>query len=77
MGIKMKYFVLNPRSKDRFDPYAKASWAAMRAYANHIQYEDHKLATDLREWAERESDINQGIFPEKKCKEGECKCKKS
>ena len=48
----MKYFVLKPSGSDA---YAKASRAAMRAYANHIASENEELCDELREWADRET----------------------
>lgn len=50
-GLIMKYFVLKPHGDDQ---YAKASRAAMRAYANHIKGENPELCQELREWADRE-----------------------
>lgn len=50
-GLQMKYFVLKPHGDDA---YAKASRAAMRAYANHIAEENKLLCDDLREWADSE-----------------------
>ena len=51
-GLQMKYFVLKPHGNDA---YAKASRAAMRAYANHISDENKALCNDLREWADYET----------------------
>lgn len=51
-GLQMKYFVLKPHGDDA---YAKASRAAMRAYANHIAEENPDLRDELREWADRET----------------------
>jgi hypothetical protein len=51
-GLQMKYFVLKPHGHDE---YAKASRAAMRAYANHIRDENPELCVELREWADRET----------------------
>lgn len=50
-GLMMKYFVLKPSGDDA---YAKASRAAMRAYASHIHDVNYKLCVELREWADRE-----------------------
>ena len=47
----MKYFVLKPRGND---PYAAASRAAMHQYADCIEDENPDLATELKEWADRE-----------------------
>lgn len=54
MALKMKYFVLKPRSETSDDAYATASRAAMRVYADAIQKTDPELAIELREWATRE-----------------------
>ena len=54
-GLKMKYFVLKPRSNYANDRYGAASRKAMRAYANHIFIEDEDLARDLLVWAAEES----------------------
>ena len=55
-GLKMKYFVLNPRSKITDDSYAEASRKAMRAYARHIGLKNADLCNELLEWANREAD---------------------
>lgn len=47
-GLKMKYFVLKPRGGDA---YAKASRAAMEAYAKVIDDENPVLAQQLKMWA--------------------------
>jgi len=49
-GLLMKYFVLNPRSKTKRDPYAKASRAAMQTYAEAIREENQQLYDDLKTW---------------------------
>ena len=51
MALKMKYFVLKPKGKD---PYAKASRAAMRTYADSIEEENKQLAKELRKWTTTE-----------------------
>jgi hypothetical protein len=53
-GLKMKYFVLNPRSKHAHDPYATASRVAMEAYAKEIRSENPDLAYDLKNWSTEE-----------------------
>ena len=58
MGLKMKYFVLKPKSKVANDPYAKASRKAMRVYANTIKSTNSVLADALRDWAKRESNYD-------------------
>ena len=50
-GLMMKYFVLKPAGTHA---YAKASRMAMRKYADAIQQENPALATELREWTDRE-----------------------
>ena len=50
MALKMKYFVLKPRSKGPGDPYAHASRWAMKAYADAIELHDPELARELQEW---------------------------
>ncbi len=54
MSLKMKYFVLKPRSKFVDDPYAAASRLALEAYATRIASTDSNLADSLREWATSE-----------------------
>lgn len=46
--MKMKYFVLKPKGQDVM---ARASRAAMLAYADEVNNTDQKLAEDLRNWA--------------------------
>jgi len=46
----MKYFVLKPRSKVRYDPWAAASRAAMRSYAIMIEVIDPILSKELKAW---------------------------
>ena len=53
-GLEMKYFVLKPRAKTRDDAYAKASHAAMYAYADSIEETNEALARELRLWAGKE-----------------------
>lgn len=50
-GLQMKYFVLKPAGSDA---HAKASRAAMRTYANHIQETNQQLCDELRAWADNE-----------------------
>jgi len=49
-GLMMKYFVLNPRSREL--TYARASRAAMRTYARMIAHENPEMAAELRAWAD-------------------------
>ena len=48
-GLKMKYFVLKPGGGFG-DPYAKASRAALKAYAKAIEGENPEFAHDLYMW---------------------------
>ena len=54
-GLLMKYFVLKPGGTDT---YAKASRAAMRAYAKMVRAENPDLSNELREWADREAEAS-------------------
>jgi len=54
-GLIMKYFVLKPKAKSKFDIYAKASQQAMIAYANCIQADNNILAMELSMWAREEA----------------------
>ncbi len=57
-GLEMKYFVLKPAGGFE-DPYAKASRAALKAYASAIEDENNQLAHDLRIWEiETQGDAN-------------------
>lgn len=49
-GLQMKYFVLKPKG---MDIYAKASRAAMVAYADTIAEKNPDLSEDLFDWVER------------------------
>ena len=55
-GLKMKYFVLKPKSKYQGDMYAYASRCAMREYADRIYKTNPKLSDELRAWAYSESE---------------------
>lgn len=46
-SLAMKYFVLKPGGRS---PYAAASRAAMRAYADEIGNADPDLAVELENW---------------------------
>ena len=48
MGLKLKYFVLKPAG---CDAHARASRAAMEAYADEIELHDPELANQLYIWA--------------------------
>ncbi len=48
-GLHLKYFVLKPEGG--FDaPYAKASRAALKVYADLIEDENHQLCYDIHQW---------------------------
>lgn len=51
-GLQMKYFVLKPAGES---PYARASRAAMAAYAYAIREENPKLSEELEVWALQEA----------------------
>ena len=57
MGLEMKYFVLKPKAKHQQDEYARASQAALMAYANAIRNEDRDLAKGLSDWAINEAHL--------------------
>ena len=48
-GLKVKYFVLKPGGKTA---YHKASRAAIRKYAESIEFENPQMAEDLRDWVD-------------------------
>ena len=50
-GLLMKYFVLKPRGGNI---YAKASRAALKAYADTVAGDNPELARDLKDWADKE-----------------------
>lgn len=53
LGLQLRYFVLDPKGDDA---HARASRAAMRAYAFSIRERNQTLAFELIEWTEREMD---------------------
>ena len=55
-GLLMKYFVLNPGSKFKGDPYAFASREAMKTYASAVSIIDPLLSTELTEWVKIEKE---------------------
>ena len=61
MGLKMKYFVLKPRSKYRDDPWARASRRALEAFAESIEPTDSDCAAALREWQVTEAVRNHNL----------------
>lgn len=68
MPLQVKYFVLKPRSKYCGDPHAKASRAAMLAYAESIASYDGALGMALADWASAE-DKADFLAPVKEVKE--------
>ena len=52
--MRMKYFVLEPKAKQPNDISAKASCAALRAYAEVIKSSDPELASVIMRWVEQE-----------------------
>jgi hypothetical protein len=50
MGLKMKYFVLNPCSSNGIR--AQASRLAMLAYADAVRSDDQQLAVELEDWVD-------------------------
>jgi len=63
MPLKMKYFVLKPRSKVRYDPWAAASRAAMRTYATMIEIVDPILSKELKTWVKKE-EKEETLYPD-------------
>ena len=59
-GLKMKYFVLKPKSNAEDDIYAHASREAMKTYADVIEPVNPDLALELRVWRQRESWVSRG-----------------
>lgn len=51
--LETKYFVLKPGGNSR---HHKASRMAMRAYARYMRQFDPKLADDICNWANKESE---------------------
>lgn len=54
MSLEMKYFVLKPKSKYKNDPWAMASRAAMRTFADMIAQTDPDIAWELKAWVDKE-----------------------
>lgn len=50
-GLEMRYFILKPKGTNK---HAEASRAGMLAYANIIESEIPELASEIRQWVERE-----------------------
>jgi len=64
-GLKMKYFVLKPDSaRDKHNPHAVASRAAIRTYAEKIESVDSNLAEELRMWCGGIELRGTGVFPD-------------
>lgn len=66
LGLKLKHFVLNPKSRAKDDMYARAKRKAMITYTNHINNIlnngptelnniDYDLAKKLLDCAEKET----------------------
>lgn len=55
-GLMMKYFVLKPAGDD---VYARASRAAMMAYAQAIREENADLGKKLMDWVSTESSFEE------------------
>ncbi len=49
-NLRMKYFVVKPRSKDPDDSYAHASREAMKAYAKAIESVHPDFAQEILNW---------------------------
>ena len=62
MPLKMKYFMLKPKSKSAGDPFAAASRKAMRVYATMIRQVDVELSIALQEWANRETEQDISLY---------------
>jgi len=54
MKLEMKYFILKPKAKSCNDIYAKASQAAMKAYADIVRPTQPEFASELDKWVEEE-----------------------
>ena len=61
IGLKVKYFVLKPRSKVAHDPFATASCAAMLMFADRIYPHNPELAHDLRDWVAKEEQLHNNL----------------
>ena len=53
--MKLKFFILEPESKDENDIYAEASRDALEAFAWTIRDKNPKLSRELLSWAARET----------------------
>jgi len=60
--MKLKYFILKPKSKDENDVYAEASRDALEAFAWTIRDKNPKLARELLSWAARETITCNNMF---------------
>lgn len=56
-GLLMKYFVLKPKGRGT---HARASRAAMRAYAAVVKQCNPELSDELHQWADNEFDLAMG-----------------
>jgi len=59
--LKWKYFVVEPRSKTKNDPFAAAARKAMRTYAAMILNTDPEFAAEILEWADAEFKHDQDL----------------
>ncbi len=64
MAFETKYFVLKPKSRFKDDPFAIASRAGMREFAETIKDTDDELASELLAWCDRE-EFNNMKMPDK------------
>jgi len=71
-GLEMKYFVIKPKG-DFHDPYAKASRAAIKAYAEAILDENPQLYGDLEKWRIKEQGAANTADLERRIESGEIK----
>ena len=60
--MKLKYFVLNPKSKEKNDICAEASRDALEAYAWAIRNADPKLSRKLLSWSNSETIKHNKMF---------------
>lgn len=71
-GLKMKYFVLKPKGGFN-DAYAKASRAAIKAYADAVLAENPNLSHDLHMWVIEEQGAANREDLERRIESGEIK----
>lgn len=61
MKLGWKYFVIEPKSKTKDDPFARAARAAMEKYAETIDDTDAEFASEIREWICSEKLLNDNL----------------